>query len=437
MVKGTGVPKLRDRANCQQWFFRLKTYMMSEGTWDAVISVPHKIATVPSGSSDVSGQYADAGANWKLAYDEDPESGATKTTYHPQNNRALHHILQHCEDKPAISIEGIGSASEAMNTLIKVYGEPHELEKFVVAERLWTTTLASSGSMMAYADQFTQAIKDVKRLEIDLDFILRSLMIYQLSEQHENFQEQKREAEPSNNTMFEEMTSLLPEEELGSMPSETSSMFSTPVPRPKKQNKHNTEKCRYCKYNPKTCWFAHPEVAPESWRQKFAKNGNKNGKKRVGRDQSATNIKSEASSRIREPVSSTTQSKPSGWILDSTAEYHSCNDISKLTSIRNEFSALDGTTEGIGIKQMTQRGAMRIGLVGPHGEVNEYSIDDVIYDPELPVNILSLKRVYARGGFKIDMDEFVIRDKQNQKVAKIYFEDHVLMIMAQDLEREK
>lgn len=81
-----------------------------------------------------------------------------------------------------------------MNILMKHYAVSTELEKFLVAEKLWTTTYASAGDMTKYTNRFADTWKDINRLKIDLDFLVRSLMVHQLGEHYESFQQRKRES---------------------------------------------------------------------------------------------------------------------------------------------------------------------------------------------------------------------------------------------------
>jgi hypothetical protein len=52
-----------------------------------------------------------------------------------------------------------------MNTLLKHYTISTELEKFLVAERLWTTTYASTEDMTKYTNQFADTWRDIVRLK--------------------------------------------------------------------------------------------------------------------------------------------------------------------------------------------------------------------------------------------------------------------------------
>ena len=120
--------------------------MIAKQTWPAVKFVPKKRDEPITSEEELS--YS------ALPFDDDDDDN-DEFEYHPKNHEALHHILTHCEDGPANKIRGIRSAREAIVTLMKLYGTSSEVENYLVAEKLWTTTYASAGSMEKYTDQFT------------------------------------------------------------------------------------------------------------------------------------------------------------------------------------------------------------------------------------------------------------------------------------------
>src|SRR5438034_1582496 len=76
MVKDTGVPKLRGTSNSQQWYTRLKTYMIAKETWPAVRCVPQKKADKETGSEK---KFKDSEFSFD---DEDNDDDEFK--YHPK-----------------------------------------------------------------------------------------------------------------------------------------------------------------------------------------------------------------------------------------------------------------------------------------------------------------------------------------------------------------
>ncbi|KAF2187306.1 hypothetical protein K469DRAFT_685832 [Zopfia rhizophila CBS 207.26] len=155
MAKETGVPKLKNSSNSLQWYTRLKTFMIAKETWPAVKFVPKKRDKLPTTSKEKSDYSA-------LPFNDDDDKN-DEFEYHPKNNEALHHILTHCEDRPANKIRGIRSAHKAIVTLNKLYGTSSEVENYLVAERLWTTTYASAGTMEKYTEQFTDTWNEIQR----------------------------------------------------------------------------------------------------------------------------------------------------------------------------------------------------------------------------------------------------------------------------------
>src|SRR3982074_138083 len=156
-TKDTGVPRLTGQSNYRQWYVRLKAYMQEKETWEAVRFIPQKQTPATSEPSET-GRYADLP-------DDDDDVIKEEFEYHPKNAAALNQILRHCEDGPANKITGIKSARDAIFVLAKHYSVSNELEKFLIAERLWTTTYESVGDARVYTDRFQDIWKDINRLK--------------------------------------------------------------------------------------------------------------------------------------------------------------------------------------------------------------------------------------------------------------------------------
>lgn len=245
MAKETGVPKLKNGSNSQQWYTRLKTYMIAKETWDAVKFVPRKKDKSPAASeeSTTSKEKSDYSA-FLLDDDDDFDD---EFEYHPKNDKALHHILTHCEDGPANKIRGIRSARDAMLTLIKLYGTPSEIENYLTAEKLWTTTYASAGDMEKYTEKFTDTWNEIQRRQISLDFLVRALLVHHLGEHYTGFQQRKREV-GIEKLSFEELISQLKQEELISIHDQTTTLaMATKTP-------DTCAKCKKTGHTEKDCW---------------------------------------------------------------------------------------------------------------------------------------------------------------------------------------
>jgi len=239
MAKETGVLKLKNSSNSQQWYTRLKTYMIAKETWLAVKFVPRK-RDKPSVTSKEKPDYS------ALPFDDDDNDDNDEFEYHPRNNEALHHILTHCEDGPANKIRGIKSAREAMVTLMKLYGTSSEIENYLVAEKLWTTTYASAGSMEKYTDQFTDTWNEIQRRQISLDFLVRALLVHHLGTYYPGFQQRKRET-GIEKLGFEDLVSQLKQEEL-------IHLREQPPPTTFATSTVTCEKCKKKGHTEKDCW---------------------------------------------------------------------------------------------------------------------------------------------------------------------------------------
>ncbi|KAF2187427.1 hypothetical protein K469DRAFT_771970 [Zopfia rhizophila CBS 207.26] len=80
-----------------------------------------------------------------------------------------------------------------MVTLMKLDRTSSEIENYLAAEKLWTTTYTSAGSMEKYTDQFTNTWNEIQRRQISLDFLVRALLVNHLGPCYTGFQQRKRE----------------------------------------------------------------------------------------------------------------------------------------------------------------------------------------------------------------------------------------------------
>ena len=130
----TNVPKLKGSVNFREWFTRIKTYMIDEGSWDAVLSNRIKRSTLSPSEPPLP---QDEGAKDFILSAEDVDLFPTtkdedEWAYHPKNSKALRHILEHCEYGPAMRIDGILYAKDAMKKLTSLYGITNETEKYLL-----------------------------------------------------------------------------------------------------------------------------------------------------------------------------------------------------------------------------------------------------------------------------------------------------------------
>jgi hypothetical protein len=239
MTKDTGVPKLKGNSNSRQWYTRLKTYMIAKETWPAVRFIPQKNANEETEGEEKSKDPA-------FAFDDENDND-DEFKYHPKNSEALHHILTHCEDGPANKIRGIRSARDAMITLMKLYGSSSEVEKYLVAEKLWTTTYASAETMEKYTEQLMDTWNEIQRRQITLDFLVRALAIFHLGEHFTSFQQRKREA-GIEKLSFEELVGQLKQEELIANRDQTTPIIMLT------KNSNTCAKCKKTGHTEKDCW---------------------------------------------------------------------------------------------------------------------------------------------------------------------------------------
>jgi len=437
--------------------------MKDKGTWDAVRFVPYKkgesqrVSPTPSpetapqsGSPNPAPEIAatDQAHYADLPYDEGLiELDTDQWEYHPKNDSAINHILRHCEDTPANKIEGVKSAREAMKILMKHYAISTELEKFLVAEKLWTTTYVSAGDMTKYTDRFADTWKDINRLKIDLEFLVRSLMVHQLGEHYESFQQRKRES-GIGKLSIDDLTSQLLEEELSFkrkqgistvMTTKTNQKTDQKQPRKNKKKKNNSKDkehdpatCPFCKKegnNPDDCWFLHRDKAPEAWRKHH---DTKKNKDKETSSENAPNYLTMVENDFTTQLVNFTQTDRTKWTLDSSSGPHVCNDASMFIDMHDKISIISSST---GTKQLMKRGTVKLSVLRRDGSIVDHQLNDVVYNPESPINICSLLRMYNKAGCKLDMDEFTVKDPGGKEVAAVFQDDGILIMKTSNHER--
>lgn len=107
----------------------------------------------------------------------------------------------------------------------------------------------------------------------------------------------------------------------------------------------------------------------------------------------------------------------SKWTLDSSAKPHVCNDASMFIDMHDKTSRISGS---IGMKQLAKRGRVKVQITLRDGSTMNHFLNDVIYNPDSPINICSMLQMYNKAGFKLDMDSFSVRDKKGAEVATVY-----------------
>ncbi len=205
----TNVPKLKGSVNFREWFSRVKAYMIDEGSWDAVLSNRIERSILSSSEIPIPAEGAE---NFILSA-EDVDLFPTKEDefiYHPMNSKALRHLLEHCDYGPAIRIDGIPWAKEAMKKLTSLYGTTNETEKYLLTQRIWNT-FGELDKTDKYVTEMLDAYKDITRLSITPEFMMKSVLVHHLPDEFKAFKDRKREAGLSNISLDDLAAAILEE----------------------------------------------------------------------------------------------------------------------------------------------------------------------------------------------------------------------------------
>jgi hypothetical protein len=458
MSKDTGVPKLKGASNLAIWLFRLEKHMTAKGLWDAVRFVPYRKDTrqitpppnpsqtdnAASSSTDPSSQ--DPENEKKVSPRQDrsdleektPKFGSTEDykdfdfgldltddhdswVFHPDNDKAINQIIIHCEDIPARKVDGIPAARWVIDTLIKQYKVNTELQKYLVIERIWTTTYASCKDMEDYTNKFGILTQDIARHKISVDFIVKHAMIHNLGSHFASFQERKRDTgieSLSNDTLI----SQLHDEELANKKSQSKAVsLATDSKGHKDKNRkgkppgmgkdHDPKKCPWCKKDNKEdeCWFKHPDKATDAWRK---------------RQEANRKEKDESKSSSWVTLSLFTSNDRLKVTYDTSSKVNVCNNKAWFTEMHEAKGILSGTG---GTASITHKGTIQLPCQLRNGQTVIHTVKDVWYHPESPINILSAMKM-RKAGLTLDWNDGGIKNRDGVEIAVGYEEDEIILI---------
>ncbi|SLM41056.1 gag polymerase env [Lasallia pustulata] len=161
--------------------------------------------------------------------------------------------------------------------------------------------------------------------------------------------------------------------------------------------------CGYINHQQPTCWFAHPELGTEEWREKNReriKELKKNPKNPKANSAKKSNMESKDEKKnrsmfVRARSVKLVNAKDPEWYLDSAA---SANMMYDLTAFATPFSQ---SNEDIYLADGSKIRASGHGTITLHVQINgvdqKVDIKDVYYCPELESNLLSLGSFEAKG----------------------------------------
>ena len=112
-----------------------------------------------------------------------------------------------------------------------------------------------------------------------------------------------------------------------------------------------------------------------------------------------------------------TQTDQSKWTLDSSSRPHVCNDASMFIDMRDEISNISSST---GTKRLMKRGTVRLPILRRDRSIVDHQLNNIVYNLELLINICSLLCIYNNAGYKLDIDNFIVKDIEGKEVVKVY-----------------
>lgn len=324
----------------------------------------------------------------------------TLLTYRKMCNKALGIIILSLGDTQKRKIKDEKTPLGALKVLEKEYESKSKANRFLLFRKLLVFQWEPGTTLSQHLDALDKMIDRVRAVGKDVDDdTVCGVMINSLPPQYnhiiENFDimgetithEKVREV-----LLQHEQTLRIREGESGLQGLVAHKHTKTP------HNATNNVVCSHCKspkHTAKECWKLHPELA--WWYDKDKKKG-----------QASTKKDKEKGKRVKEAFVAShiplEGSDPNIWLVDSGASCHMCHSRESFVSLRpHSVSVRIGkkghsvVSEGVGDIDLT---------LDVDGDKQLITIHDVLYIPDLPINLLSVA-ILTMKGLKV---EFTVRD---------------------------
>lgn len=378
-----GIEKLTWK-NYQHWSFKVQTFLRREGCWKSIT-------------------------------DECPTEDPAKSAWESADNKALTAIILSVENSQLIHVRKAKSAKEAWDNLKKYHQKSTLSSKVRILKKICKSELKKGGDVEKHILEIREALEDLESMgyEVPKD-IQMYLLLGSLNEDYDNIVTALDGRDEATLTI-EEVTAKVMQEfdkmkhSKDSVKNESalqssSRNFDKRNSGTKNNNNNNNKKKDLSNIICYNCKKAGHYATKCPSKQSSAKE-EKSNEQRV---QMAVNESQVAFS--------SSANYGSGWYIDSGASSHICKDESLISnlnpSIKEEITVANGE-----ILKSEGRGDTQV-CVNVNNNARIIPINDVMFVPKAESNLLSVKRLTAKG-FKVCFEGEICEISRNNSVVAI------------------
>lgn len=350
--------------NYASWSFKMKMFLDKEGCWEPVSS--EKPTSVKED-------------DWKKI-----------------DKKALFYIAMYVESNQLIHIKKAANSREAWDSLKKIHQKSTLGSKIRLKKKLYKAQLMNDGNMEDHLHQMVSWFDELEEMGDNITEDNRvSIILSSLNDEYEALVT-GLEIREEDLTMDFVKGKLLEEWEKRNGKSEESER-ALKVSRKGKSSKV-------------TCYFCKKEG--------HYKNDCKKYKKWLAENSNSSDEEAESANTVtqRKTVAfSASKLLANGWIVDSGASCHMCNDIELFTDINTKHREKIYTADG---KSMMAKGKGTATIcVQKGGKAEVLSVREALYVPQLEGNLLSVQKLSEKG--------FDVVFKKNQS-CQIFYEGEIV-----------
>jgi hypothetical protein len=395
MAEVIKIPKLMGSSNYDLWSIRSEALLIEKGYYEAMTQ------SISTANPD------------QLGLDKYNILKVSAT-------KACAYIRLTLGDGPLLQTRGINDPTILWNTLKNLYEAKGFSSEFLSCKELINTTLSLyKGDMELYLHNMRRIVNTLqaKGLELPNKFII-ALILNNLTPDYEYTVAIITQTIRTNNNIvlnIDDIFSQLLDESkrqkgykkplvISNEPKEAEMALNTNTSNKKtKKGSRVKQKCSFCgkpNHNEPNCWEKYPELAPKNW--KSTNNTNNSTISTDNTNNSTNNINistknEEESVLVTHNVSSTIESSSIEWILDSGATIHTCiNKDLFIKLLPTDMTIKWGNTN----KRIKASGIGDISVIFDQTR-QKAIIRDVLYIPELGINLLSLNVAVDKGFYFI------------------------------------
>jgi transposase InsO family protein len=333
--------------NYDPWSFKMRIIMMKEKCWDVISKGKPNPLT----------------ADWE-----------------DKNNRALYFITTHVEDAQFVHFRDCADAIDAWNCLKDYHQKTSLSEKIRVMQRLFRTVLEVGGNAEEHLQNMLEWFDKLNQLGHNFDEDTKVGII--LASLNDEYNTLISALEAREKLKFKEVNAKILEEFERMRKQKDDSAFKVIKAYDGENSKQSW--CNFCKKNGHTVKNCFKK-----------KNLKKNEVKRMESAKVVMQSNSNGVEELSDVAFTAVNMFATGWIIDSGASSHICNDFNAFVEINTsvQHEVLVANNDRI---KASGCGVVRISVLA-NNKVTAIEVKDVLYIPQISSNLLSVPKLIDKG----------------------------------------